>query len=373
MEYTVRVLRSAIEIEAIRPIWEQWQDHPNTDLDHYLLVCRLRSHVEYPHVIVVYADNEPCAILASRLENSHISPSLGYFKPFKLPVRSLVVLNHGLLGRINEAIADVILKTLRAEFRIANLDIIELFYQPEDSPLLRLALARTTSAWRDASAAIAVHWGLGIPTNVDGLVNKMTSMHRSALRRYRRALEAAYPGPVHCRSYAAGDDLSLLCSELECIASSTYQRGLGAEFRNDQEHRERFALFAQNGRLRVWVLYADHHPVAYDVGYVYGDTFHFSETGYDPRMHSYRVGTQLFLEMVNDLTKEGVKNFDFGFGDAHYKQRFGDREWKEGTLRLYAPTLKGFAAKNCTWIFDTATRIGRYIIQQLGLMDIPPR
>ena len=49
----------------------------------------------------------------------------------------------------------------------------------------------------------------------------------------------------------------------------------------------------------------------------------------------------LLLKIIEDLCNNNIKTFDFGFGDAFYKQRFGDQQWVESSVYLFSPTLKG--------------------------------
>ena len=49
----------------------------------------------------------------------------------------------------------------------------------------------------------------------------------------------------------------------------------------------------------------------------------------------------LFMKMIEDLSKIRVKEIDFGFGDALYKNRYGDESWEESSVYIYAPSWKG--------------------------------
>ena len=53
-------------------------------------------------------------------------------------------------------------------------------------------------------------------------------------------------------------------------------------------------------------------------------------TGYDPDLREYVPGTLVLFRLVDELIREGVRKFDFGLGDAHYKQRYGDESWRRG-------------------------------------------
>ena len=68
--------------------------------------------------------------------------------------------------------------------------------------------------------------------------------------------------------------------KLEKIAQNSFQRGLGAGFKNDYEFRHRLTLWANKNALRVFVLYIENNPCAFWYGIVYGETFFLSSGVY---------------------------------------------------------------------------------------------
>jgi CelD/BcsL family acetyltransferase involved in cellulose biosynthesis len=367
MKYTIRVIRDLKEVEALRPVWEQWQRHPNSDLDHFLLVCRLRG--SHPYVIVLDDPDGPVALLAARLEDGQIAPSIGYIKPFRLAVKRLAVINQGLLGEVNDSVAVTLLKGLHEAMARERIDVVELFHLPEDSPLLQAAVAATPPLWRDDQPSWSTHWDLTLPREAGGLLQKMNSKHRYWIRRKMRELEGAYPKCVQYRTFATGERIETLCAALEQVAKLTYQRGLAAGFIDDTEQRARFALFSQRRELRAWTLHVEDVPRAYAVGIVYQGTFHFAMTGYDPEFRRFEIGTLLFLYMIDELIREGVARFDFGLGTAFYKERFGDHSWREGSLRLYRPSVKSLLARTGVGIVEYGASTGRRIAERLGAIN----
>jgi CelD/BcsL family acetyltransferase involved in cellulose biosynthesis len=86
-------------------------------------------------------------------------------------------------------------------------------------------------------------------------------------------------------------------------------------------------------------------------------------------MAKHELGTQIFVRMVDELAKEGVRKLDFGLGDAHYKRRFGDSTWREASFRVFAPTLKGVFLRSSTGVsslFDGATK---KLLSKIALSD----
>jgi CelD/BcsL family acetyltransferase involved in cellulose biosynthesis len=210
---------------------------------------------------------------------------------------------------------------------------------------------------------------MAIPDDPELLLKKLKSKHRAWIRRKQRELESAFPSKVNWRWMSRFNDIPDLFKQLESVAARTYQRKLGAGFVDDEEHRQRFALFARRGQLRMQLLEIDEKVRAFWIGIVYKGVFHSSETGYDPDLRMYEVGTQVFIRMVNELTKEGVRTLDFGLGEALYKERFGDQREQEATIRLFAPSAKGMAMRSVFIFVDLLDRIGRHLAKKFGFLD----
>ena len=57
-------------------------------------------------------DGQLCALLVGRLEHTRFVPSIGYFKPVRIPATILTVPYQGLLGQVDEKIVRVMVHHL---------------------------------------------------------------------------------------------------------------------------------------------------------------------------------------------------------------------------------------------------------------------
>lgn len=365
----IRMLKTFDELETIRAQWKQWQNHPNNDFDQFKMICGLRPEVESPCVAVIECNGCPNALLLGRLEHTQFAPSIGYVKPVRVSARVLVILHEGLLGQLDEEVAVELVDCLWSCLSAGLADVIEFHYLPENSPLLK-ALQLHTPGWLCQKPSLwSVHWEMTLPAEGTFIERKVKAKHRTAIRKRERELESDFRGRVAWKWMNRFDDIAAISSRLEEVAACAYQRGLGSGFRDNEEYRRRFALFASRGQLRVQLLEIDGRVRAFWFGYLYHDVFHLSETGYDPLLGKYEVGKLIFIRLSDELVREGVSKIDFGIGDAAYKQRFGDRSWREATVRMFAPTAKGMLLRSCTGLFAAADKLGRSVIQRMGMMD----
>ncbi len=365
----IKTIRMLQDLEAMRTYWERWQNHPNNDFSQFSLVCRLRPEVEYPCVTVIEHNNQPHALLAGRMERTRFAPSIGYLTPARIPAKVMTVLHQGLLGRVDDEIGKELILHLWSLLVSGEADAVVFYKLTEDSPLLQ-ALQTHGSRWCCEKKLVwHPHWQTLLPGEQGFLIKNMKSKHRSLIRKKERSLESAFPGKISWRWISRFDDIPEFCAQLEAVAARTYQRGLESGFMDNEDHRRRFSLFASRGQLRAQVLEIDGQMRAFDVGIIYNDTFFGSETGFDPDLREFAPGTLIMLRMIDELIQEGVQKVDWGLGDAHYKQQFGNHSWQETTVWLFAPTAKGMLLRSMLRLSTIVDSTARRILQRVGLTD----
>ena len=82
----------------------------------------------------------------------------------------------------------------------------------------------------------------------------------------------------------------------------------------------------------AYVLYVADAPCAYWIGNRYQNVFYGDFVGYDSSYGKYAPGKFLMLKAIEDFCQEGIREIDFGLGDATYKQGFGDSQWEEARI-----------------------------------------
>lgn len=363
---TVRVVRTLEGLAEIRGCWEQWQAHVNSDRAQFELLCQLRPEVMLPCVLVVERDGVVQALVAGRLEQSSVASAIGYLQLPRLPARVIAIIHEGILGQLDEQGAQEVVQQLWSMLAAGDADAIDFHYLCEDSPLLRALHQRGPRVFCEKKPRWSTHREMSLPAE-GSLLETLRSKHRTHLRKREKELEDAFTGRITWRWFTHVDDIISLCARLERVAATTYQRGLGAGFYDNDEFRRRLQLFTSRGQLRVQLLEIDGQARAFWFGFVYGDGFHSAETGYDPVLRDHEVGTLMFVRMVDELVREGVRRLDFGLGDAHYKERFGHRAWRETSVWLFAPTLKGVSLMIYVRLLAGVDQAARRLVDRLGL------
>jgi len=366
---SLRVISNLADLEEVKAFWETWQVSPNSDFEHFQLVCRLRPQVERPHVMVLERSGAACALLCARLEQSSFAPRIGYFNLLKIPAVVLTILHEGLVGGLDSEAMRMVVEHLWSLLASGEADAVIFSELSEHSPLVTALMDHAPAWWCEKKPAWSTHRSMALGDEPGFLLKNMRSKHRAWIRKKERELESAFPGKVLWQWMSRFNDIAELSAGLETVAARTYQRGLGAGFVDNEEHRRRLGLFAGRGQLRVQLLEIEERIRAYWIGLVYRGVFHSWATAYDPDLREYEPGTLVFLRLVDELAREGVRKIDFGLGDAHYKERFGDESWREATFTMFAPTLKGFAIRSLLGSCAAVDDLSRRFLHRTGLFD----
>ena len=341
--YEIRAVADAGEIQSLRTLWHAWNWHPNVDMDFYQMLNEASVNNAKPFVLAVSRCGDLHGLVVGRLSTEPFRCSAGYWNVGLGQVRHLYVLHGGILGCLDQDASDLVARELTARLAVGEADVVVFNHLNTSTALFRSVGERVPRLCRDLLAKRQPHWRARLPATSAAFLQRLNKKHRYWLRRLEKLIETDFAGQVSFRKLAGPQELNDFMACMEEIASKTYQRRLGAGFRNDMENRCRLAFEAERGWLRAYLLYLRGRPVAFWVGRVYKNIFFSDTTGYDPEYRKYELGTVVFMRMVDELCREGVEAIDFGLGDAQYKQRFGDESWDEAVVRIFSPRLRGIA------------------------------
>lgn len=352
----VRVCRTPEEVESLRAHWKGFA-HPDAHLDVFLTIVRDRPEVVRPHVVVVEREGRPVALLAARLEECELPAKFGYATVYKPRLRRITVVTGGVAGLAEACgeLADELLAALQRR----EADAVELQRIAIDSPLYRAVVERAPSALRQHGEQAAPHHVMDLPESSEALLPSLSKSVRDNLKRYSRKLEREYGDRLIVRRYDAPKDFERAVADLERIAATTYQRGLGAGFTAEHDGPlMRIAL--DGGWFRAWVLYLDGAPCAFEIGHLAGDSVVIAAKGFDPTYGNHHVGKVLQLKMLEDLCDDpAVGVLDFGFGDADYKRKLATRGWDDASVLVYGRTFRGLRAAAGRTVVLGADRLAR--------------
>lgn len=362
----IRVARSIPEIEALRDPWVGWPGHRDSDIDFYLMIVQSYPEVVRPHVIALYRNGKPDAILVGRLERKQLTFGLGYISVFRPWCRCLTFVYAPIRGNASPANVNLLTQEILGCLKQDEADIAKLELVPVDSPLYHLALTVPGMLSRDNLTVPQGHDIMIIPDTIAEVYRRMSHGRRHETRRLVRKLQGHPAGTPRIACYRDTSDLDRLFRDAEEIARKTYQRGLGAGFADTPKARVRLGLAAQKGWLRGYVLYLGDRPCAFWIGMLYGEAFVGEYTGYDPEFRQASPGLVLLMHVIERLCTRAdghiVKEFEFGPGHAEYKAVLSSKYWLEAVVYIFSPTAKGLLLKVMHTITEVVNASARRIL-----------
>lgn len=361
----VRVIRSTDELEDIRDNWTSWQYHPNSDIDFYLTVNRLRPQVLRPHVIVLYRDAVPTAMLVGRIEDKHLDLKVGYRSVFRPKARVMNFVHEGFLGDSSDQNCQILVAEIMNSLRLGEGDVALINSLKPNSSMYRAAARLPSFLCRDRFPTTEMRWTLSLPGSTEELFRGLSPKARKNRRQEAQKLLRDHSGNVRVVCFSKAAEVDRVASDIEEVARKTYHRGLGVGFVDTAENRQRLLLEAEKGWLRAYVMYVADRPSGFLIGSLYNGTLHGNFTGYDPDLRKYSPGTFLLMKIIEESCRNSIKEIDFGSGDAWYKQMFCNHEFVEASIFIFAPNLRGFrlnASRTPTILID---RLARKVLERL--------
>jgi hypothetical protein len=345
---TVATLRDLSEVEGLRECWSRWQWHPNADIDFYQDIVRSWQARCRPHVLVLYKNGIPDAILVGRAENTKIECKIGYKTLWNIKARQLTFIYGGQLGNFSSENCTIFFKEIMESLRRKDADVAEFHFLRTDSALHTLVSGVQVGLGRDFAPCVQVHRSTELPSSSQEFYGTLSGKVRKNQRWQAKKIIQEFDGDVTIRCYRDAGDIAQMFRDIEKVAAKTYQRQLGVGFETTQELHDRLSAEAGRGRLRAYVLYLRGEPAAFWIGTVYRNTLYSDFMGYDPAYGKYSPGMYLVVKSVEELcdlrSKEPVRCIDWGLGDAQYKEVLGGSSWTESQIQVFGPTAKGVGA-----------------------------
>lgn len=364
--YKTQFINSLSEMNSIRHFWEVVQSKPGADFEFFNLIVQTRPNVILPCVIELIRDELPIAMLVGRIENARMPIRLGYFNLAKVPVRQLVFIAGGFMGEKTEDNLQRLLSSVKSLMIEQQIDLV-IFEQLRVDLSQHEIIAKTFGRTWLVNQGASKHWLLRLPATWDDFLKSRRAKHRYWLRRLPKILDRDFNGKWNIQFYSTPDQAREFINAAELVAQTTYQRGLGAGFRRDQEFLQRLDLDAKRGRLRGYVLYIKDEPKAFWYCFTYKRTLYLAATGYDSTYRKYEIGTILLMKVLQDHCGTKIECVDFGLGDAGYKQRFASDHFMENSIYVFSSSVRGFCLYGFYRAMVIGTRLAKKLLDRLSI------
>jgi CelD/BcsL family acetyltransferase involved in cellulose biosynthesis len=320
----VTVARTPAEVDALAARWDGIPiESPHASRALFALVDRAAGAGSRPHVVLIERSGAAPILVVGRVERRPFEVKAGYRVLFRARARWLSIVPGGVIGARTAEEHQQVIGVLRRSLARGEADILQLSKVEAGGPLhaataRRLAWyarGRVLSPLRNHRSALA-----------GGFDAFLAARSKGTRWRIRRRLKKWTESPdLTLWRVGAGDDPDEVAAALDAVAGRSYQRGIGVGFVDDELHRGLVSWAVSGGPFRVWILNRGGMPLAYVNGVLHEKTFHLFETAFDASAADDEPGAILIARVLEELAAEpDVDGFDYGFGDAQYKQSLSD-------------------------------------------------
>lgn len=373
--YEVSIAQSVTEVEGIRSTWEQMQSREpypvvNADIDRCLSVLKASGDDMKPYVMVLEQNGQAAAMMIGRIAKRQLRLKIGYKTVFRPSLNCLTIIHGGFLGQPDNDLSQLIIGELMRVLRQERLDAVYFSRLRTDSDVYQFAREVPGLFSRSHFPEKESHWTMVVPRDIESFYKARSKKHRGNIRRSIKKLETEYADKVEVVNCNGKDGLDDAIKAAHQVSLTTYQHGLGCGFVDDPRTRGLLTTAGKQAWLRFAVMFIDGQPCAFQTGLRYQGTYFLQQIGFDPRWSKFNVGKILFVKVLEHICADpGIEHIDFGFGDADYKRSYGDTQWQDASVYIFAPRPYPLIVNVLQTTTMTLNAGLRYIVNRAGVFD----
>jgi hypothetical protein len=359
------------ELEEVRDYWESWPGNRDSDIHSFLSFLQSNPGTVSPHVLLVYRQGRPDAILVGRIDNAELRCKLGYLG-MGFRARIMCFVYGAQRGNPSEENSGLLVDEILRSLSQGEADVAYLNFLPHGSGLCRLAMQKPGRLSRDYLRITQMHFGATLPDTVEKLYRSLPTELRGFNKTKHNRLRREFAGRIEIKCFREVGELDAMVRDVELVAKTSYQRGLGVGFIDTPRVREGLRLKAEKGWLRAYILYLAGRPCAFWLGDMNQGTFGGDYVGYDPEFGKYSPGMYLLRKVMEGFcngNRDRVTSVDFGPGNARYKELLSNKRWQETAVYIFAPSLRGVSLNLVRTIVGGTDQMVKKVLARTGLVQ----
>lgn len=207
---------------------------------------------------------------------------------------------------------------------------------------------------------------LDLPTSFeDYAAAHFNSKQRSNIKR-RIKLLGKELGAVRLQRFSTVAEVAPFLAASRPVSEASWQFAtVGAHFDAGEDWERKLGDLARREVLRSYILYAGERAVAFVLGYEYAGVYYHVKTGYDRSLAKLAPGIGLLYLLLEELGKSAPFKINFMFGDAEYKQEFGNLHQRSDELILMRRNARNLVRWSSHAAFRASVTYARDRIRKL--------
>jgi CelD/BcsL family acetyltransferase involved in cellulose biosynthesis len=213
---------------------------------------------------------------------------------------------------------------------------------------------------------------LTLPSSFDGFLQRFTKKKRYNLKRQLRLIEDAYTGKLRLECITSTDGVDAFLEASSVVAAASWKEiSLTRTLEKNTDNHAKYTDVAKRGLFRSYVLRDGERPVAYVLGYQWGDIYHYSDVAYAESESYLSPGIVLLFLIIRDLIEStSTRQINFGVCDADYKRQFADQHTRDRSLLVFRLNLRNQLLRAVHAISATITDFIKKIVRNKFFLAI---
>ncbi len=364
----LKIYYDFLNIKEIKNEWKElYKKSKNTaiysEYSFFIKHFQVRSAGKKPYIIFIEENENPIFIGIFNTSQEKIKLNIGYLKINSPKLRKIETEIGGLLYNSDypkvEKIIKIIFEKLKRDF-----DLIEIPHLPIDHPFCNLICREKKLIKTDS-----VEWSAAIAdeNNKKAIYNKPKTL--SGFRRFDKKLINYFDNKYEIIKYNDKESVEDFIKYAEIITKKSYQNSLGVGVVQNKYWSDLILNFSKEKIFYGYILWGNSKPIAYQFGFVLENTFFLIATTFDSNYSKISPGGFLMRKVIDDLVKDGIVNYHFGYGDADYKKLYGNKKINEINLKVFSNSTKGLSTFILTKITSSIHEVSSYFLVKFGLMN----
>jgi|GEM_PF-2724099 len=339
---------------------------PGIDPDHYLFELKSLGKTAEPYIICFYQNEKLSSILLARIETTTLPMRLGYLTLVKVPVKKIHIFHGGFIGQKDKMSCLFLYHALRKSLDSGKADLAIINHLHVDS-IIHKTIKSNAPLFKVAfSPRKDGHWLMEVPDSIESFYMKKPRKQRYNLQREIKKLEKTYL--VSAKKYINEEHILEGLKAASLVSSKSFQSALDTGLFDNDKTRLYCQLTSRIGWIRIYLLYINNEPAAYEWGLKYGDTFFLKTIGFDPKWKKESAGKVLFQKVLKDLIEsERIRLIDFGFGDAEYKRHFATKRLETQSLFIFGKKPYSLFLSLTSYVLNNLWKLLIYFTQILRM------
>ena len=209
-----------------------------------------------------------------------------------------------------------------------------------------------------------------IQTSLEEYLLSLPAKSRQDLKRSLRRFSTEYQDRFSVTVSSSIPEVTAFLDIVEPVSRETYQgKLLGLAVGKDGHIGHEAIEGARLGYTRCLLLTIDDKPVAWRIGFIYGNNFYSHNIGFAPEFRRFHPGVVMHLQTIMYLSEHHpeIEILDMLYGDNDFKRKVATSSRQERNVYLFQRNLYGWCAWSLLKSSNFVSELTGRALEKLGL------